>query len=545
MKRNTVLKLSLLMVCGLSSLCWAQGFGTMITYQGKLSDNGSPANGRYDFEFELFDAASLGVSKGSTIPVNDYNVYDGHFTVPLDFGPLAFDGNARWLEIRVRPYDSIGTYTTLKPRQEITPNAYAIRAKLAENVVGGVGIGGNGTANYIPKFLDPTSLGNSVLFESSDYIGIGDATPTNFLDINSDAFNMGISLDGKKAIGGWAGNIYLRLNPDSDFDKVYVPTVLEAGYFTTWGGIHIGGNTDPGDDNLIVVGQVGIGTTPSTRKLEVRGDSSNYMGYFFNAATGTNSPYGLCGAADARGTTDESSHAGVFYSWAGTTSGGAFGVSSYAYANGNSPAYGIYSNARDGSTTGPEWAFYGLGDGFFEGDVGIGTAFPSAKLDVVGTIQMKDGNEADGKLMVSDADGNAAWKNGREYTVSGPLNLSAKNASSIWTKMNDIFTFTKDNAATDIEVVMNSNVRAGIFAGGASGIRFQIRIDDNSTVLSNDGAIGESNREEFLSIFAVFQGLSAGNHTVSVWIHTDTGTSTGVSLDPGGWGGRIIVKEIW
>ena len=33
---------------------------TQFTYQGKLSDAGSPANGTYDFRFGLFDTATVG-----------------------------------------------------------------------------------------------------------------------------------------------------------------------------------------------------------------------------------------------------------------------------------------------------------------------------------------------------------------------------------------------------------------------------------------------------------------------------------------------------
>ncbi|MCB0768137.1 MAG: hypothetical protein KDB95_13090, partial [Flavobacteriales bacterium] len=43
------------------------------------------------------------------------------------------------------------------------------------------------------------------------------------------------------------------------------------------------------------------------------------------------------------------------------------------------------------------------------GHVGIGTTTPSAMLDVDGTIRFRNGSEAPGKLLVSDADGNATW----------------------------------------------------------------------------------------------------------------------------------------
>ena len=37
---------------------------TQFTYQGKLSDASSPANGSYDFQFKLFDALSGGAQQG-------------------------------------------------------------------------------------------------------------------------------------------------------------------------------------------------------------------------------------------------------------------------------------------------------------------------------------------------------------------------------------------------------------------------------------------------------------------------------------------------
>ncbi len=33
---------------------------TAFTYQGKLSDGATPANGNYDFQFKLYDTATVG-----------------------------------------------------------------------------------------------------------------------------------------------------------------------------------------------------------------------------------------------------------------------------------------------------------------------------------------------------------------------------------------------------------------------------------------------------------------------------------------------------
>ena len=100
--------------------------GTAFTYQGRLDDDGSAANGTYDFEFKLYDAGGGGGQVGSTITKGNIIVVDGLFTVELDFGDSAFTGEARWLEIGVRAGSSTGAHTILTPRQPLTPVPYAL-----------------------------------------------------------------------------------------------------------------------------------------------------------------------------------------------------------------------------------------------------------------------------------------------------------------------------------------------------------------------------------------------------------------------------------
>jgi len=96
---------------------------TAFTYQGRLTDGDGPANGRYDFQFDLYDAARDGKRVG-TETVEDVVVTDGLFTAQLDFGSV-FDGRMLWLEIGVRPATESGAYTTLSPRQSLTAAPYA------------------------------------------------------------------------------------------------------------------------------------------------------------------------------------------------------------------------------------------------------------------------------------------------------------------------------------------------------------------------------------------------------------------------------------
>src|SRR5207244_4045314 len=68
-----------------SRLSSAFAQGTTFTYQGRLNDGGSPANGtNYGMLFHLYDAATGGTSLGN-LGIVSVTVSNGLFTVPLDF----------------------------------------------------------------------------------------------------------------------------------------------------------------------------------------------------------------------------------------------------------------------------------------------------------------------------------------------------------------------------------------------------------------------------------------------------------------------------
>ncbi len=48
--------------------------GTAFTYQGRLMESGSPADGTYDFHFALYDAESGGSQIGPALSVEDVTV---------------------------------------------------------------------------------------------------------------------------------------------------------------------------------------------------------------------------------------------------------------------------------------------------------------------------------------------------------------------------------------------------------------------------------------------------------------------------------------
>jgi hypothetical protein len=110
----------------------AQGT-TAFTYQGQLRDYGTNANGAYTMIFKLYDASTNGNQIGAPI-ANSPNLFNGLFSVNLDFGAVAFNGNARWLGITVT---NGATTETLWPRVQVLPSPYALFAAVAATVTNG------------------------------------------------------------------------------------------------------------------------------------------------------------------------------------------------------------------------------------------------------------------------------------------------------------------------------------------------------------------------------------------------------------------------
>lgn len=108
-----------------------QAQGTAITYEGRLQDSINPANGLYDFQFSVFNAPSGGTTQAGPLSTNGVPVTNGLFAIVLDFGAGVFTGGDQWLEIGVRT-NGAGSYTTLAPRQQVTPAPYAITAESVE-----------------------------------------------------------------------------------------------------------------------------------------------------------------------------------------------------------------------------------------------------------------------------------------------------------------------------------------------------------------------------------------------------------------------------
>jgi hypothetical protein len=149
MKTNNNIALIALLALTLNlqpSTVFAQG--TAFSYQGRLNNNGSPANGIYDVRFTVYDALTSGNTVAGPLTNSATGVTNGLFTITLNFGSGVFTGPNRWLEIAART-NGAASFTTLAPRQQILPTPYAIMANNASNLLGTLPVGqlGAGTAS--------------------------------------------------------------------------------------------------------------------------------------------------------------------------------------------------------------------------------------------------------------------------------------------------------------------------------------------------------------------------------------------------------------
>jgi hypothetical protein len=345
--------------------------GTAFTYQGRLIDANKPADGLYDLQCKLYDANVGGTQKGSTIDVNELDVIDGLFTVLLDFGSGVFDGNTVWLEIGVRAGElkDPNTYTTLSPRQEITPTPYSLYS------LGGGGVGGS-----------LWQVNDTSIYYNNGNVGIGTTSPTNKLDVSGDvtaAGRVGIGTTSPRVATEIYGSGYvgLMLAKRTDYD---ISGVL---YFESASNFQMIRNragalvfetdtayTGAGTERMRITsgGNVGIGTTTPEEKLTVAGGT-------IKSSTSEATGKGVVGVASYTG---NGTNYGGYFEARGTGGAGVYGFASHT----SGTNYGVYGETK--SPNGYAGYFIG-GRNAFQGDVGIGCNDPGEKLDVAGTAKLR------------------------------------------------------------------------------------------------------------------------------------------------------------
>ena len=146
------------------STVYAQG--TAFTYQGQLTTASGPVNGTYNLTFSLYNVSSGGTAVAGPVAESAVNITNGMFTVLIDFGAAPFTGATNWLDIGVQT-NGAGSFTTLTPRQQLTPTPYAIFANTASNLLGTVPAG-----DLSGVYSSPVTLNNTANSFSGDGDGL-------------------------------------------------------------------------------------------------------------------------------------------------------------------------------------------------------------------------------------------------------------------------------------------------------------------------------------------------------------------------------------
>jgi len=263
-KRLTALLLS----AGLAALAPSTAAAppsTAFTYQGSLSDAGSPANGPTPMSFKLWDAVAGGSQVGSTLS-STVDVIDGVFSKSLDFGAASYaDNQALWLEIIVdgqsmgRTPLSATPYSLSTRGIEVTENGLVTFRSSGSNWATSAFVREDSTAGYMQYLKNNGGAGVS--------IGMN--------DVNDHLWGIGTNTSGN---GHGNGQFYI-------YDSA---STTDSTVFTVQRG----------------TGNVGVGTTTPRAKLEVDGrlrvirddsasppTSGSGMEIFWGGSTGVISPW--------------------------------------------------------------------------------------------------------------------------------------------------------------------------------------------------------------------------------------------------------------
>ncbi|MEY4925820.1 MAG: hypothetical protein RI894_256, partial [Bacteroidota bacterium] len=272
---------------------------------------------------------------------------------------------------------------------------------------------GSLTNRYVPRW-NGTTLENTNIYSNGN-VGIGTTSPTALLSIGTGYFNN--------------TNAIMSVNTTSEKPLIIGETTNQKGIILGYRGNDIQGRSGTqfaNNTDLLLNpydGNVGIGTTSPTAKLDVAGDIKVNSGIVVDADNLNNSDgvnilrFGATNSGEGIGSSralSNNSYGLDFYTnnaiRMSIANWGGVGIGTFFPAN--------KLDINGGMAVGANYVenFIAPTNGaIIEGNVGIGTNNPSTKLEVVGktkttNLQMTAG-ASNGYILKSDAAGNAVWVN--------------------------------------------------------------------------------------------------------------------------------------
>lgn len=313
---------------------------------------------------------------------------------------------------------------------------------------------GSGTTNFLPKWTNSTTLGNSLIYDDGTYVGVGTTCPSNVLDVSiypaHDDVNSGLQ-----------------------WDRAYSCTGNRLGLL----------GQDASHGGQISLFPAGSSVTPNTY-IGANLATNSYINSKF-VGIGTRFPSNVFDVSIFP--TTDSVGAGIQWDREYPSTGNRLGLLTQdASHNGEIDIYPV------GSSTTPTIVLNGKS---------------------TGGIQYVDGNQASGKVLMSDASGNANWSYSKNRTLfvstSNGLDSNSTTETSIVGTGSGSMTIGANTLL--VGQCIEINVRGYHNATGSPNITIKVKM--GSTVIGTTGAVasGTSTNEEFEVNFKIWVRSISGS----------------------------------
>jgi len=171
-------------------------------------------------------------------------------------------------------YDTGGSAGTTGKFLKVTGTDTYAWTNITTSDIGGGGLLTGGIANYIPKWSDSTTLTNSVIYESSSKIGIGETSPGAILHI------VGAVSGSDAIVQNNPNGAVIELRRDSGTtatNSLYISNTSAGGF--SLGNANTGGASNI---NFNASGQLGVKTTDFDAALNVSETNNGLIGDFYS-----------------------------------------------------------------------------------------------------------------------------------------------------------------------------------------------------------------------------------------------------------------------